>query len=261
MLWSQEGLEQLLHLLGDMEMPLGAYYGHTPPAQGFTPAHGKHECIINFMRKSRTKNIPVFFAADTPACMGGWTYLGFLDKYRDKIAHFVTTGLPDRAGEKYMPEPASMYRLFDDMDIQKASASYCIVKPLNQFHENKQPEFIIFFARTERLTGLCHLAYFALNDHHAVAIPFGAGCSGTFAWTRTYQRKGLRRAVIGCTDISCRPYMKTDELSFSVTPDILADMINAAPQSFLAGHSWQGVLKKIKQSDKIWGDKKLEQKK
>lgn len=26
MLWSQEGLERLLHLLGNMEMPLGIYY-------------------------------------------------------------------------------------------------------------------------------------------------------------------------------------------------------------------------------------------
>lgn len=256
MLWSQEGLEQLLHLLGDMEMPLGAYYTNTPPAEGLTPARGTHECIINFMRKSRMKNIPVFFAADTPACMGGWQYLGFSNKNKDKIAHFVSTGLPDRNGEHYMPEPASMYRLFEDMDIQKTPCSYCIVKPLNLFQNNEHPDFVTFFARTERLTGLCHLTYFALNNHQAVEIPFGAGCSGTFAWTRTYQRKGLRRAVIGCTDISCRPYMKTDELSFNITPDILTDLINAAPQSFLTGHSWQGVLKKIKQSDKIWGDKK-----
>ncbi len=185
--------------------------------------------------------------------MGGWTYLGFSDKYRDRIARYVTTGLPDRAGEHYMPEPASMYSFFDDIDIQKAPAHYCIVKPLNQFRDKEQPELITFFVRAERLTGLCHLTYFALNDHHAVILPFGAGCSGTFAWPRTYQLKGLRRAVIGCTDISCRPYMKTDELSFTVTPDILTDMIIAAPQSFLSGHSWQGVLKKIKQSDKTWG--------
>lgn len=257
MLWSQEGLEQLLHLLGDMEMPLGAYYTNIPPAQGLTPAPGKHECIINFMRKSRTKNISVFFAADTPACMGGWTYLGFSDENYDKIAHFVSTGLPHTNGEHYMPEPASMYRLFEDMNIQKVSARYCIVKPLNLIQDNEEPDFIIFFVRSERLTGLCHLAYFALNDHQAVALPFGAGCSGTFAWTRTYQQKGLRRAVIGCTDISCRPYMKTDELSFCVTPDILADMINAAPKSFLMGHSWQGVIKKIRQSDKVWSNIKM----
>lgn len=256
MLWSQEGLENLLHLLGDMEIPLGAYYTDTRPAEGLSPAQGKHECIINFMRKSRTQNIPVFFAADTNACMGGWTYLGFSNENNDRIANFVSTGLPDRGGEHYMPEPASIYRLFEEMEFQKAPAGYCVVKPLSLFQKEEQPEFITFFARAERLTGLCHLAYFALNDHNAVAMPFGAGCSGTFTWTKNYQRKGLRRAVIGCTDISCRPFMKTDELSFNITPDILADMINAAPQSFLTGHSWQAVLKRIRLSDKTWEDKK-----
>ena len=34
MLWSQEGLENLLHLLGDMETPLGAYYSNTRPTEG-----------------------------------------------------------------------------------------------------------------------------------------------------------------------------------------------------------------------------------
>ncbi len=61
MLWSQEGLERLLHLLGNMEMPLGAYYTNTLPTEGLTPARGGHECIINFIRKSRTQETPVFF--------------------------------------------------------------------------------------------------------------------------------------------------------------------------------------------------------
>ncbi len=252
MLWSQEGLERLLHLLGNMEMPLGAYYTNTLPTEGLTPARGRHECIINFMRKSRTQETPVFFAADTNACMGGWTYLGFSNENRDKIANFVTTGLPGRGGEHYMPEPASIYRLFEEMEFQKAFGSYCVVKPLSLFQGEEKPEVVTFFARAERLTGLCHLAYFALNDHNAVAMPFGAGCSGIFAWPWTYQRKGLRRAVIGCTDISCRPFIKTDELSFTVSSDVLAEMIDKAPQSFLTGRSWQGVLKKIKQSDEKW---------
>ena len=251
MLWSSEGLERLLHLLGNMEMPLGIYYTDVQPAEAVTVAQGKPECIINVMRKSRAQNVPAFFSADTPACMGGWTYLGFSNENRDKIANFVTTGLSGRGGERYMPDPASMYRLFDDMDLQKAPCRYCVVKPLHLFHGGEQPDVVTFFARAERLTGLCHLAYFALSDHNAVTMPFGAGCS-TFAWTKAYQSKGLRRAVIGCTDISCRPFMKTDELSFTVSSDVLAEMIDKAPQSFLTGRSWQGVLKKIKQSDKKW---------
>ena len=75
MLWSSEGLERLLHLLGNMEMPLGIYYTDVQPAEAVTVAQGKHECIINVMRKSRAQNVPAFFSADTPACMGGITIL------------------------------------------------------------------------------------------------------------------------------------------------------------------------------------------
>ena len=71
MFWFQEGLERLLHLLGNMEMPLGAYYTNTLPTAGLTPARGGHECIINFMRKSRAQNVPAFFSADTPAAAAG----------------------------------------------------------------------------------------------------------------------------------------------------------------------------------------------
>ncbi len=61
MLWSSEGLERLLHLLGNMEMPLGIYYTDVQPAEAVTVAQGKHECIINVMRKSRAQNVPAFF--------------------------------------------------------------------------------------------------------------------------------------------------------------------------------------------------------
>ena len=72
MFWFQEGLERLLHLLGNMEMPLGAYYTNTLPTAGLTPARGRHECIINFMRKSRTQETPVFLRrTQTPAWVAG----------------------------------------------------------------------------------------------------------------------------------------------------------------------------------------------
>ena len=76
--------------------------------------------------------------------MGGWTYLGFSNENRDKIASFVTTGLPGRGGEHYMPEPASIYRLFEEMEFQKASGSYCVVKPLSLFQGEEKPEVVTF---------------------------------------------------------------------------------------------------------------------
>ena len=46
--------------------------------------------------------------------------------------------------------------------------------------------------------------------------------------------------------------MGTDELSFTVTADILIAMQQAAPKSFLTGKTWTGVRKKIDRSRKVW---------
>ena len=46
--------------------------------------------------------------------------------------------------------------------------------------------------------------------------------------------------------------MGVDELSFTVTSDILLAMQNAFPHSFLMGKTWAGTRKKIDRSRKVW---------
>lgn len=245
-------LDDLLKMLGGLEEPLAALYADAPPPNALSPKAGGHSCLINYLRQARVKKQTVCFAADQPGCMGGWVYLGYILPPPDRIAHFVTTGLPGEEGERYLPSPDSMRRLFKALDLQPAPAEYCLVKPFSQLGADEKPLLIIFHGRAEVITGLCQLAYFALDDPEAVALPFGAGCTNIFSWPLTYERRGLKKAVVGGADPSCRPFMKVDELSFTVTRDILAAMLEAAPKSFLTGGTWAGVLKKIARSDKLW---------
>lgn len=46
--------------------------------------------------------------------------------------------------------------------------------------------------------------------------------------------------------------MAADELSFTVTTDVLFAMQEAFPRSFLTGKTWAGVRKKIDRSQKVW---------
>ena len=65
---------------------------------------------------------------------------------------------------------------------------------------------------------------------------------------------GQKKAVIGGADPSCRPFMGVDELSFTVTFDVLECMLEAYPRSFLMGKTWAGVRRKIEKSAEIRGE-------
>ncbi|MBF0527314.1 MAG: DUF169 domain-containing protein [Deltaproteobacteria bacterium] len=59
---------------------------------------------------------------------------------------------------------------------------------------------------------------------------------------------------LGGWDPSARPYLKTDELIFSVPYELYAAMLNRWPESFLTAGAWKVVQKKIARSRKIWGE-------
>lgn len=248
----RQNITNLLELLGNMAEPLGIVYSDSPPTNALTPMGRGHDCIINYTRMARTQNKAVYFSADAQGCRGGWVYLGFLLPPPDGIAEFVTTGGTGFEGERYLPAPASMHRFFAALNLQPAPAPYCIIQPLHLFAEDQRPDFVIFHCRGEALTGLCQLAYFALDAHDAVVMPFGAGCSNILAWPQFYQRSGMAKAVVGGVDPSCRPFMKVDELSFTVSFDTFHTMLEAVPHSFLHTKTWSGVRKRIDKSNKIW---------
>ena len=246
----QNAFQNLLDLTG-CEEPLAIAYEENAPENSLMPSPGAgHACIINYLRLARTKKACTTFSAKEKGCMGGWVYLGYTLPAPERIVHFVTTGWQGGEGERYLPSPDSMRRFLQDIDIQPAPAPFCTAKPLLQWET--EPLLVTFSCRAEELAGLSMLAGFALDDHHAVAMPFGSGCANIFAWPLHYQRKGLKRAVIGGADPSCRPFMGVDELSFTVTFDVFCAMAKAAPHSFLTGKTWAGVRKKIEKSKKAW---------
>lgn len=198
----REKIADFLSILGNVEEPLCISYTNCPPADALTPTGKGHECVINYTRMARTQQKTVYFSADVQGCRGGWVYLGFLLPPPDGIAQFVTTGGPGFEGERYLPAPASMHRFFAALDLQPAPAPYCVMQPLSLSGEDQQPDFVVFHCRGEALTGLCQLAYFALDAADAVVMPFGAGCTNILAWPQFYQRRGLAKAVVGGVDPS-----------------------------------------------------------
>ena len=267
----------LEHLGLDQE-PFGVYYDDIKPEKAFGPKTGvpisremedqgqvdmqevmkTFSCVIGNIWLARKKNCAAYISTEEYGCPGGVFYCSMMKPNLRFIEHYVTTGFEGTPihGERYLPSPESMKNFLDTVNPRKPPAKYCIFKPLSHFSEEQKPEFIIFFARPEVISGLFTQTAFTTGDVDCVASPFGAGCTNIVAWPLFYKEKGMEKAVLGGFDPSARKFMKTDELTFTVSWSLYQKMLKALPESmFNIGDTWSIVRKKVDRSAKTWGEK------
>jgi uncharacterized protein (DUF169 family) len=266
---------EFLDVLGLTEAPLGMYYTDQQPSEGFSPrprktptaeeeAQGKIDwrgvfegftCVLGTIYRARRRGAVAYFDRDRVGCLGGAFYLGFLERPLNFIAHYVSTGIPDRVeGERYLESPEITRTFFQTIAPQPASARFCVFKPLPRFEAREKPELVTFFARSETICGLHQLATFVTNDFEAVSSPFGPGCAGIITWPLRYLAEGKLKAVLGGWDPTERRYLKVDELTFTVPLRMYELMLARWPESFLITPTWSSVRKKIARSQKAWGE-------
>lgn len=268
---------KFLGYLGASEGPFGVYYSDTLPENAYGPKKGtpisreledKHEldmqevmktfsCVMGNIWLARKKNGAAFISAEEYGCPGGVYYCSMMKPHLLFIEHYVSTGFPGSPlhGERYMPNPDAMRNFMLEVNPREATGKYCIFKPLDQFSDAQKPEFVIFFARPEVLSGLFTQAVFTTGDMECVVSPFGAGCTNMISWPLYYKQKGLEKAVIGGFDPSARKFMKTDELTFTVSLDFYEKMLAALPESMFTHETdWSNVRKKVERSAKTWGE-------
>ncbi len=267
----------LEHLGLDQE-PFGVYYDDTKPEKAFGPKPGvtisremegqgqvdmqevmkTFSCVIGNIWLARKKNSAAYISTEEYGCPGGVFYCSMMKPNLRFIEHYVTTGFEGTPvhGERYLPSPEAMRKFLDKVDPREPPAKYCIFKPLSHFSEDQKPEFVIFFARPEVLSGLFTQTTFTTGDVDSVASPFGAGCTNILSWPLYYKEQGKEKAVLGGFDPSARKFMKTDELTFTVPLSLYEKMLNALPESmFNVGDAWSIVRKKVNRSAKTWGEK------
>jgi uncharacterized protein (DUF169 family) len=267
-----------LEHLGLAEEPFGVYYSDTKPEKAYGPKPGvpitreledqgkvdmqevmsTFSCVIGNIWLARKKKAAAFISTEEYGCPGGVFYCSMMKPNLRFIEHYVTTGFEGTPihGERYLPSPQAMRTFLDTVNPRKAPGKYCIFKPLSQFSNEVKPEFVIFFARPEVLTGLFTQTMFTTGDVDCVASPFGAGCTNILAWPLYYQEKGQEKAVLGGFDPSARKFMKYDELTFTVPLSLYEKMLKALPESmFNVGKDWAVIRKKIDRSAKAWGER------
>lgn len=227
------------------ELPITFYYtDEAGNAEMMKPA-GKHRCIIGELSRVRQGKSRCY-GADSVSCFGGKRYLGFAEEITPDFEYFLSYGIPGKLeGERYKKTPEIVKRVIEQSPHFKASARFIVFKRWDMLEESDTPEVVIFFARPDVLSGLFTLANFDEIEQDVVFTPFGAGCSSIVQYPYLEKDSKRPRCVLGMFDVSARPCVQENVLTFSVPMSKFVKMLENMEESFLITGSWEQVYKRI----------------
>jgi len=227
------------------ELPIAFYYtdeeGH---ADLIKPTSG-HRCVIGDLLKVR-KGSSVSYNTDSVGCFGGRRYLGFSQRIMPDFEYFLSCGIPGKLeGERYKKSPELVTEGMKYAPPFNAPARYIVFKRWDKFEKPDNPEVVIFFAQPDILAGLFTLANFDEAEPNGVFAPFSAGCGSIVQYPYLEGKSQRPRGVIGLFDISARPFISQNMLTFSVPMAKFLRMIGNIEDSFLITDSWKRIQKRI----------------
>lgn len=241
-------LERWRSYFADSELPIVFYYTDRE-GDGETLAGQGRWCVIADLAEVRRGRSVAFGATDVK-CAGGRRYFGFSHTLRPNFEYFLSYGIPGKLeGERYKKNPELVTEHLKHQEPTPAPARYIVFKRWDRLDEQDQPAAIIFFARPDVLAGLFTLANFDERDPYGVITPFGSGCSQIVDYPLREARSSRPRAVLGLFDVSARPFVPADRLTFTVPWAKFPSMVANMDESFLITESWRKVRARIAAED------------
>jgi uncharacterized protein (DUF169 family) len=203
--------------------------------------------MIGLLQNARKKGKIVYFDKDHFGCPGGAYYMGFFETPRPNIEYFLSCGIPgEMEGERYIKTPERAREYFAKMIPRRAPATYCVFKPIDQFQSGGAPEVVVFFGPPDILSGLFTLTNYAIERTDAVYAPFGSGCGAILTYPLKETAREQPRAVLGMFDVSARPMVERDILSFAMPYPLFLKLLENVSGSFLETESWKKVSQRIR---------------
>ncbi len=227
------------------ELPLVFYYADNEKQAEPVKPPKDHRCIVADLQRVR-HGTSLKFEAETIGCGGGKRYLGFSETMRPEFEFFLSYGLPGRLeGERYKKSPELVNKVMSAMPVFKAPSRYIVFKRWDKLQASDEPVIAIFLASPDVLSGLFTLSKYDRDDVNGVISPFGAGCATIVQYPYLERDAAKPRAVLGMLDVSARPCVHANTLSFAVTVPRLQQMIANMEESFLVTSSWRKVSRRI----------------
>jgi uncharacterized protein (DUF169 family) len=230
------------------DLPIAFYYSHEAGnAEIVNPPSG-HQCFIGVLSKVR-RGTSLCFDVNSIGCGGGKRYLGFTQEIMPNFEYFLSCGIPGKLeGERYKKTPELVKEAMKKFPIFKAPAQFIIFKRWDKLEQADHPEVVIFFAPPDVLSGLFTLTNFDEADPNGVFAPFSAGCGSIVQYPYLEKDSTRPRGVVGMFDVSARPFVPKETLTFALPMIKFLRMIENMEESFLITPSWSKVKARIEKS-------------
>jgi len=231
---------------GTAELPITFSYVDDPGAAELAPIPtAPHECVLTPLAQARHGRAIVFDVSRL-GCMGARRYFGFSQELSPTFDYFLSCGIPGKVeGERYKKSPELVREYVKRGRVFEAPKPYLSCNRWDGLTETDHPDVVAFFAQPDVLSGLFTLANFDEPDPDGVFCPFCAGCGALVQYPFLEQSAAHPRAVLGNFDVSARPYVPSQTLSFSVPMKKFERMVANMDESFLITPSWQKVRRRI----------------
>jgi uncharacterized protein (DUF169 family) len=227
------------------ELPIVFYYTDEQMGAELIKPPSGHRCLMADISKVRSGK-SICFDAESFGCFGGKRYLGFGGEVMPNFEYFLSCGIPGKLeGERYKKTPELVKEIMKKAPTFEAPGRFIVFKRWDMLEESDEPDVAIFFARPDVLSGLFTLANFDAGELNGVFSPFSAGCGSIVQYPYLEKESDCPKAVLGMFDVSARPFVSEDVLSFAVPMNKFAAMVENIEESFLITESWGKINKRI----------------
>lgn len=228
-----------------VDLPFGLFYSDDErywddlrPQEGFG-------CMIAHFTPV-LKGERVAFAEETIACPGGVRYSGFPVEPDPGLERFLSCGIPGKAeGLRLKKTPELVGASIVDHTPFPAGGRFLVASRLDRLEADENPEVVAWLAQPDVISALFHLAAFNSADRSIVYSPQSSGCGALINYPMGEKEKEHPRAILGMFDISARPYVKKDQLSFAVPFRLFEEMAGNMEESFLITAAWDKVKQRL----------------
>jgi uncharacterized protein (DUF169 family) len=227
------------------ELPITYFYTDEAAPEDLADSRNEHRCLICNLNRVREGHTFVY-DSKSPGCPGGKRYTGFSHRLRPNFEYFLSCGIPgELEGERYKKTPELVTAYLKNHPSFQAPAKYIVFKRWDKLSAEDEPAVVVFFATADVLAGLFTLANFDSADPNNVITPMGAGCSSIVNYPLMESRSNHPRCVLGMFDVSARPCVPENTLTFTVPMKRFEEMVFNMDESFLITSSWNAVKSRI----------------
>lgn len=202
--------------------------------------------MVSYSTKILRKGGTAYFDKYHYGCIGASYYLGCDPGAAQASAFATSTGYPGVIeGEHIWNSPDTVIVYYSAVDVLDAPAQFLVVKRLEDLNVNEEPLVLAFIEEPDVIDGIAGLLAYCLGRYDAVISPVGSGCSSLITFPMKEAASVSPRAVLGMFDVTARPDVDAEGLSFALPAQLFPSLIKNMNTSFLRGNSWEKIRARI----------------